>query len=50
LKIMTQQARGMSVEFLKNMLENCMEAEEKYKKGLIEPKLALELLLEKISL
>ena len=50
LKIMTQQARGMSVEFLKNMLENCMEAEEKYKQGLIEPKLALELLLEKISL
>jgi len=48
LKIMTQQATGMSVEFLRNMLGKCMEAEENYKKGLIEPKLALELLLEKI--
>lgn len=49
LKIMTEQAYGMSVEYLKNILKNCMEAEENYKKGLIEPKLALELLLEKIS-
>jgi len=48
LKIMTQQATGMNVEFLRNMLGKCMEAEENYKKGLIEPKLALELLLEKI--
>ena len=47
LKIMTEQAYGMSVEYLKNILKNCMEAEENYKKGLIEPKLALELLLEK---
>ncbi|NLX63350.1 MAG: DNA polymerase III subunit delta [Clostridiaceae bacterium] len=50
LKIMTQQAAGMSVEFLRHMLGKCMEAEENYKKGLIEPKLALELLLEKIRL
>lgn len=49
LKMMTEQAHGMSVEYLKNILNNCMEAEENYKKGLIEPKLALELLLEKIS-
>jgi len=50
LKIMSQQASGMSVEFLRNMLGKCIEAEEDYKKGLIEPKLALELLLEKIRL
>jgi len=48
LKIMTQQVSGLSVEFLRNMLGKCMEAEENYKKGLIEPKLALELLIEKI--
>ncbi|NLP00289.1 MAG: DNA polymerase III subunit delta [Clostridiaceae bacterium] len=49
VKIMTEQARMMSVEYLQNILKNCMEAEENYKKGLIEPKLALELLIEKIS-
>lgn len=49
LKIMTEQAFGMDVKYLKKILKNCMEAEEDYKKGLIAPKLALELLLEKIS-
>jgi len=49
LKIMTEQARRMDVKYLKSILKNCMKAEEDYKKGLIEPKLALELLLEKIS-
>ncbi|MGI6084541.1 MAG: DNA polymerase III subunit delta [Acetivibrionales bacterium] len=49
LKIMIQQASGMDIEYLKKILKHCMEAEEEYKKGLIEPKMALELLLEKIS-
>lgn len=34
VKIMTEQARMMSVEYLQNILKNCMEAEENYKRGL----------------
>lgn len=50
LKIMGQQASRMDVKYLKNIIKQCMEAETDYKKGLIEPKLALEVLLEKISI
>lgn len=50
LKMMTEQAARMDVKYLRNIIKQCMEAETDYKKGLIEPKLALELLLEKISI
>lgn len=50
MKVMTEQARSMDADYLKVLLKNLMEAETSYKKGLIEPRLALELLLENISI
>lgn len=49
MKIMTEQARSMNVSYLKRLLANLMEAETSYKKGLIEPRLALELLIEGLN-
>ncbi len=46
MRIMTEQAGSMSAVYLKNLLSSLMEAEASYKKGLIEPKLALETLIE----
>ncbi len=50
MKVMTEQARSMDMNYLKILLKSLMEAEASYKKGLIEPRLALELLLENISI
>ena len=49
LKILTQQAQSMDEQYLKKFLKNCMEAETGYKKGLIDVKLSLEVLLGKIN-
>lgn len=48
LKIMLGQARQMDEKYLKKLLKSCMEAESNYKKGLIDARLALELLLTNI--
>lgn len=49
LKIMTQQVRMMEEDYLRNLLKACVEAETNYKKGLIDVRLALEVLLSKIA-
>lgn len=49
MKIMTQQASRMDTDYLKRLLKSCMDAEITYKKGLMPPRLALELLLERIK-
>jgi len=48
LKIMMGQARQMDEKYLRKLLKSCMEAETSYKKGLIDARLALELLLSNI--
>lgn len=49
MKIMVQQASRMKTGYLKKFVEACMEAEMNYKRGMMTPKLALELLLEKTN-
>jgi DNA polymerase-3 subunit delta len=49
MKIMTEQARSMNVDYLRNLLESLMEAEASYKKGLIDPRLALEVVIERLN-
>lgn len=49
LKIMTQQARSMDEQYLRSLLKACMEADTSSKRGLMNIKLALEVLLSKIS-
>jgi hypothetical protein len=46
---MTEQAVGMDAGYLKNLLTSLMEAETNYKKGLIDPRLALEVLIEGLN-
>ncbi len=49
MKIMTEQAVSMDAGYLKNLLTSLMEAETNYKKGLIDPRLALEVLIEGLN-
>lgn len=49
IKKMTEQARRTSVKYLQNLLQCLMETEESYKKGLIGPRLAFELLFERLN-
>lgn len=49
MKIMVQQASRMDTKYLKMFVQGCMDAEMSYKKGLMPPRLALELLLEKVN-
>lgn len=49
LKIMMQQARAMDEKYLRNLLHACMEADTGSKKGLIDLKLALEVILSSIN-
>lgn len=49
MKIMTEQAGSMSASYLKKLLSSLMEAEANYKKGLIDPRLALEVLIEELD-
>lgn len=45
MRIMTQQASRMDTGYLRKFLKACVDAEMNYKKGLMTPRLALELLL-----
>jgi len=49
LKIMTQQAGMMEEDYLRNLLNACAQAETNYKKGLIDARLALEVLLSQLA-
>ncbi|NMA67625.1 MAG: hypothetical protein GX957_15575 [Clostridiaceae bacterium] len=49
LRIMTEQAKQMEEKYLQDMLKACMEAETSYKKGFIDVRLALEVLLSKLQ-
>lgn len=49
LKMLQNQAQKMDEPYLQELLKNCTEAETRYKKGLIDAKMALEVLLGKIN-
>lgn len=49
LKMLQNQAQRMDEAYLKELLKHCTEAEVNYKKGLIDAKTALEVLLGKIN-
>lgn len=49
MKKMTEQAGSMNVNYLENLLKSLMATETDYKKGLIEPRLALEILIERLN-
>ncbi len=49
LKMLMGQAQSMDEKYLKELLKGCMEAEVRYKKGLMDSKLSLEVLLGKIN-
>lgn len=49
MKIMTGQAQRIDESFLRKFLAECMEAETGFKKGLINSRLSLEVLLSKLN-
>lgn len=49
IKKLTEQARRTSVKYLQDLLRCLMETEESYKKGLIGPRLAFEILFERLN-
>ncbi len=49
MKMLTNQALHMDEKYLKALLKSCMEAEVRYKKGLMGAKLSLEVLLGQIN-
>lgn len=48
LRKLTEQAGRLDAAYLQNLLAACMEADSSYKKGRISPRLALEVLFNKI--
>ncbi|MCX7772462.1 MAG: DNA polymerase III subunit delta [Clostridia bacterium] len=49
LKMLQMSAERIDENFLRNLLKGCMDADSRYKKGLISPRLALEVLLGNIK-
>jgi len=50
LKMMMKQANMLDEQYLGELLKGLMEAETRYKKGLMTPRLALETLLSRLNL